>query len=73
MELVLALQLKRQTELVFVLLLEGGLLFFVGAIGLALNLPLLFTSLGPTAYEQIEKPAEQSAHPYNIIVGHMIA
>lgn len=54
-------------------LLEAALLVVVGGIGLVLNLPLLFTSLGPTAYEQIEKPKEQSARPYNIIVGHLVA
>lgn len=62
----------RKIELAAVPLAEGVLLLALSAIGLLLRLPLLFTSLGPTAYEQIEKPAEKSATPYNIIVGHMV-
>ena len=45
----------------------------LGGIGIGLKLPLLFTSLGPTAYEQIEKPETRSAKPYNILVGHYVA
>ncbi len=51
---------------------EGGLLLLCGAIGLAAGRPLLFASLGPTAYEQTEKPDIPSAKPYNVFVGHMI-
>jgi hypothetical protein len=54
-------------------LAEGVLLLAIGGIGFALKLPLLFTSLGPTAYEQIEKPDASSARPYNILVGHSVA
>jgi ABC-type Fe3+-siderophore transport system permease subunit len=35
--------------------------------------PLIFASLGPTAFEQIETPKRPSARPYNVIVGHLIA
>lgn len=52
---------------------EGGLILAVGAIGWAVHMPLLFTSLGPTAYELVEKPKAQSAKTYNIIVGHLWA
>jgi len=60
-------------ELVAAPLLEGGLLLAVGAIGWAIGRPLLFASLGPTAYEQIEQANRPSARPYNIIVGHYLA
>ncbi|HEY6274125.1 MAG TPA: HPP family protein [Terriglobales bacterium] len=53
-------------------LLEGGLILLMGGITLALQRPLLFASLGPTAYEQIEKPESPSAKLYNVIVGHWI-
>jgi hypothetical protein len=52
---------------------EGGLILLVGGIGWAAHLPLLFTSLGPTAYELLEKPNSPSAKPYNVIVGHFTA
>lgn len=52
---------------------EGGLILAVGAAGWAVHLPLLFTSLGPTAYELVEKPNSPSAKAYNIIVGHFVA
>ncbi|HEY5381578.1 MAG TPA: HPP family protein [Acidobacteriaceae bacterium] len=35
--------------------------------------PLIFASLGPTAFEQIETPLRPSARPYNVVVGHLIA
>jgi hypothetical protein len=44
----------------------------IAAIGWVLHVPLLFTSLGPIAYELIEKPESKSARPYNVIVGHFI-
>lgn len=52
---------------------EGGLILIVGAIGWAAHMPLLFTSLGPTAYELVEKPTSPSAKTYNILVGHFVA
>lgn len=52
---------------------EGGLILAVGAAGWAAHMPLLFTSLGPTAYELVEKPSSPSAKAYNIIVGHFLA
>lgn len=65
-------QLRRRVELVLVPMAEGALVLVLGWIGIGLKLPLLFTSLGPTAYEQIEKPEARSARPYNIIVGHCV-
>ncbi|HUO18099.1 MAG TPA: HPP family protein [Verrucomicrobiae bacterium] len=52
---------------------EGGLILTVGGVGWAAHMPLLFASLGPTAYELVEKPNTPSAKAYNIIVGHFIA
>ena len=52
---------------------EGGLILAVGAAGWAAHMPLIFTSLGPTAYELMEKPDSPSAKVYNIIVGHLAA
>ncbi|HET9180985.1 MAG TPA: HPP family protein [Candidatus Angelobacter sp.] len=64
--------MKRRIELAFVPLAEGALVLALGGIGIGLKLPLLFASLGPTAYEQIEKPETKSARPYNILVGHYV-
>lgn len=52
---------------------EGGLILVVGAIGWAAHLPFIFTSLGPTAYELVEKPKAPSAKTYNVIMGHLVA
>ena len=54
-------------------LLEGGLILLMGGISLAIGRPLLFASLAPTAYEQVEKPDLASAKLYNVVVGHWIA
>jgi hypothetical protein len=53
--------------------LEGALILLMGGISLAFGRPLLFAGLGPTAYEQVEKPELPSSHLYNVIVGHWIA
>lgn len=53
-------------------LLEGGLLLVIGVVGLAIRQPLIFASLGPTAYEMVEKPESPSSRPYHIFAGHMI-
>lgn len=52
---------------------EAALILATGAIGWAAHMPLLFASLGPTAYELVEKPNSPSARTYNIIVGHFLA
>jgi hypothetical protein len=51
---------------------EGGLVLLLAAIGWATKQPLIFASLGPTAYELVEQPQLRSARAYNIIVGHLI-
>ena len=52
---------------------ECGLLLVIGAGAWAAREPWLFTSLGPTAYEQVEKSNSPSARTYNILVGHYVA
>jgi hypothetical protein len=51
---------------------EGGLILVVAAIGWVTKQPLIFASLGPTAYELVEQPRLRSARPYNIVVGHFV-
>lgn len=64
---------KRQfSELIVTPLIEAGLLLIVGLVGLALGRPLLFASLGPTAYEQTHNPAAPASRLYNVFVGHMV-
>lgn len=52
---------------------EAGLILIVAAIGFVASWPFVFASLGPTAYEIIEKPESKSARPYNVIAGHLVA
>jgi len=51
---------------------EGGLILAMAVISWATKQPLIFASLGPTAYEMVEQPRLRSARPYNIIAGHLI-
>jgi hypothetical protein len=51
---------------------EGLIILVVGLIGLLTKNPLIFSSLGATGFEQIEKSRSASARPYNIVVGHMV-
>lgn len=60
-------------ELMTAPLLEGGLLLLTAGFGWAIGRPLLFASLGPTAYEQIEQSDRPSARPYSVVVGHYTA
>lgn len=50
--------------------LEAGLLALAALLGYLVHQPLIFASLGPTAYEVIETPDRPSARPYNLLVGH---
>ena len=52
---------------------EGALILLLGGLGWAAQQPLLFASLGPTAYEIVEWPLRKSARPYSVIAGHMVA
>ena len=64
--------MKNRADLIWATLGEGGLVLALAAIGWATNQPLIFASLGPTAYELVEQPQMPSARPYNIVVGHLI-
>lgn len=52
---------------------EAVLILIVGITAWAAGQPWLFASLGPTAYEQAEKPHMNSARLYNVLVGHFVA
>lgn len=60
-------------ELLIAPLGEALLILIVAIVGWASHQPLVFASLGPTAYEMIEKPKLPSARPYNVVMGHLIA
>ena len=64
--------MKNRADIVWATLGEGGLVLALATIGWATNQPLIFASLGPTAYELVEQPQMPSARPYNIIVGHFL-
>lgn len=64
--------LKNRADLFWGTLGEGGLVLVLAVIGWATRQPLIFASLGPTAYELVEQPQLRSARAYNIIVGHLI-
>lgn len=61
-----------KNDLVWGTLGEGGLILAVAAIGWITKQPLIFASLGPTAYELVEQPQLRSARTYNVIVGHAL-
>jgi hypothetical protein len=64
--------MNRSSDVALATLGEGGLILTMAVIGWATGQPLIFASLGPTAYELIEQPHMRSARAYNIIVGHFI-
>lgn len=51
---------------------EAALLFLAAVIAWLVHKPLIFASLGPTAYELVETPERRSARPYNVVVGHLV-
>jgi cytochrome c biogenesis factor len=61
------------TDLLIAPLCEGGLILLVSLAAWLSHKPLIFASLGPTAYELVEQPHRKSARPYNVVVGHLIA
>jgi hypothetical protein len=63
----------KKKELLIAPAAEGALILVLAAIGWATRTPLIFASLGPTAYEMIEQPTQKSARPYNVIAGHFVA
>lgn len=64
--------LRNRPDLFWATLGEGGLVLVLAAISWVTKQPLIFASLGPTAYELVEQPQLRSARAYNIVVGHLI-
>jgi CBS-domain-containing membrane protein len=64
--------MKRITPFVAALL-EAALILVVSVAGWLAHKPLVFASLGPTAFEIIETPNRPSARLYNILVGNLVA
>ena len=60
-------------DLIIAPVCEGGLILVVSIVAWISHNPLVFASLGPTAYELVETPERPSARPYNVIIGHLIA
>lgn len=59
-------------DLLVASLLEGTLVMTLALAGWLSHEPIIFASLGPTAFELIETPKRKSARPYNILVGNLI-
>ncbi len=53
-------------------LCEGALILLAALAAWQTRQPLLFASLGPTAFELIEAPKRKSARAWNVIAGHAI-
>ncbi len=53
-------------------LAAGALIIVIGALGVYANQPLLFPSMGPTAFLQVEDPKLRIASFYNTVLGHII-
>ena len=51
----------------------AALIAAIGLAGLLFRQPLLFATLGPSAYLLVHSPMQPEAKPYNVIVGHLIA
>jgi len=64
---------RRAKDLVIAPVGEALLLLIAALVGWLSHQPLIFASLGPTAYEQIETPHRRSARPYSIFTGHFVA
>lgn len=62
---------KRRSDLIVAPVCEAALLAIVGCAGWLSHQPMIFTSLGPTAYEIVETPHRKSARPYCVIAGHL--
>jgi hypothetical protein len=62
----------RTSELIITPLCEAVLIFVAGIAAWVTRQPMIFTSLGPTAFEMVETPHRKSAKPYNVLVGHSI-
>ncbi|MFL6719136.1 MAG: HPP family protein [Burkholderiaceae bacterium] len=47
-------------------------LAIIGALGMAVGMPWLFPSLGPTIAIQTTTPDAPAAQPWNVVVGHLL-
>lgn len=63
----------RPKDLLIAPILEASLILALSLAGWISNQPLVFASLGPTAFEIIETPDRPSARPYNILAGNVVA
>jgi hypothetical protein len=66
------MEAEQKRDLLLAPVAEGALILIASLAAWLLKQPLIFTSLGPTAYELIETPHRKSARPYNVLVGHLI-
>ena len=58
---------------VYAALVAAVVLALTGLVGVAFRQPWLFPSLGPTLMVIAETPRQPSAHPRNVLVGHVVA
>lgn len=63
----------KKRDLLIAPLGEALLILIAGLAGWVTHQPLIFASLGPTAYELIETPHRRSAQPYSVFAGHLTA
>lgn len=66
-------ELMPKKDLIIAPLGEALLILIAALAGFAAHQPLVFTSLGPTAYELIETPHRRSAQISSVLGGHAIA
>jgi hypothetical protein len=59
-------------EAVWAPIAGASLVALPGIIGLAAGSPLLFASLGPTAYLQAAQPQQPTARFHNVVLGHAV-
>jgi HPP family len=65
--------MSRKRDLLIAPAGEAFLLLIAALAGWLCRQPLIFASLGPTAYELIETPHRRSARPYSILTGQLVA
>src|SRR5207302_753855 len=65
-------QIARRSELIIASLCEAVLIFIAGIAAWVTRQPMIFTSLGPNAFEMVETPHRKSAKPYKVLIGHLI-
>lgn len=63
---------KEKQDLLIAPVGEAFLLLIAALVGWTIHQPLVFASLGPTAYELVETPQRRSAQPYSVLVGHLV-